>query len=706
MLIQEKLKPFDSTQLVALSIAEIAAWRGATGGCRLYLPPIQRSVVWSNEQVVNYWDSLLRGYPAGMMMIHRAVRTGQGASRKGLDAEGHTREVDENDYQLFDGQQRMAAVLLGLGDGQLKATRRLWVDLGVEPKAQSGLKFQLRITTQGQPFGYRPEAPNQKYELSKRQEHWAGWLETTGHPRREAFARVDGAQLIDARCALPLAELCALLEKHGVADGSVILDTRPGILPGVAAKFMAALDKARRSQVVLQRVAPEIVTDEAEYIRFFARLGQGGARLSDDELTYSIIKHQEPEIRDHMEAIAHGPAGRLAGEVDLVLATLRVARTCAPWAKAKAKDWEIIGRPSPAFVSQLRHDEKGAPIRRFFRSLILPGQPNHPNLQQHLEGLRRALEFDPAEHPTGLPAVLLGRIPAELLDVLLLISIKCGAEPAWLREDKELLTAFTLHWLLFVGNDAGAAWQVFLQVKEADWCWSRAAIAGLIQHLQSQGLARHLPRLGQLAVLREGIVSAAANPHLRPWSERFKEPDRDDEHPPGEALRLLSTNNELIKRALLWLQRGYITQSFDYDPTSGRDEDLPIDLDHIIPNSLFGFHWSNRDQRLDEVFRIDESALENFRWQRGVVGNSLGNFRWLDAATNRGRGNGEYVPLNQGADLVDDPAAWNSLIPRNSQRPWNAIDIGRFQALIDLRTLQLYERLVVEGGIAGIAALS
>ena len=136
-----------------LTIKDFIAWQQAEKG-RLLLPPIQRSVVWSNEQVINYWDSLLRGYPAGTMMVHR-VQTGEGdASSKGRDAEGTTCEAKEGDFHLFDGQQRMVAILLGLGEGQMKHNRKLWVDLGMKPEKKSGLKFQLRMT---RPCGRIPE---------------------------------------------------------------------------------------------------------------------------------------------------------------------------------------------------------------------------------------------------------------------------------------------------------------------------------------------------------------------------------------------------------------------------------------------------------------------------------------------------------------------------------------------------------------------
>lgn len=113
---------------IALSIGELARWRRRDKGShpRLWLPPIQRSLVWTNEQIVRYWDSLLRGYPAGLMMVHKVDKV----QAQGYDVDGNLREAAPDSYQLFDGQQRMAAILLGMDEGPLKNHLRLWVDLG------------------------------------------------------------------------------------------------------------------------------------------------------------------------------------------------------------------------------------------------------------------------------------------------------------------------------------------------------------------------------------------------------------------------------------------------------------------------------------------------------------------------------------------------------------------------------------------------
>lgn len=186
-------------------------------------------------------------------------------------------------------------------------------------------------------------------------------------------------------------------------------------------------------------------------------------------------------------------------------------------------------------------------------------------------------------------------------------------------------------------------------------------------------------------------------------AERFSSTDVPVCSSPGEALRVLSTHPERQKRALIWLQRHYITAMFpNYDPTSTRDDDLPFDLDHAIPQSLFGFHGNAKDRvvlsKNDEVLR--------FLQMRGTVGNSLGNLRWLAAADNRRRGmrSIEDEPSKGSVQpTVDDHIcrpSWNKLIPAEGPtRTWTEADVTAFQHLIDSRTLSLINTLMVESGI-------
>lgn len=383
-----------------------------------------------------------------------------------------------------------------------------------------------------------------------------------------------------------------------------------------------------------------------------------------------------------------GKAGRLAGEVDLVLAALRVAKTVEPW--ENAKKWEVISRPTPTFVSQLKDKKKVE--SKFLEMIQGKGSTNGSSgmLETLLQQVRDALSYNVISHPKGLPAILLGQLPRELVDVLILFAIKAGS----LENHKELC-AFVLHWLLFVSDDSKAASCTYQKIFDNNWTLTEYPIRNLIEEYEKDEVARFIPRKKEVLPRLEEEVKGGSH-QLRMWTERFTAADSDGERMPGEALRVLSTNRELVKRALMWLQRNYIAINFpSYDPTSDRDEDLPIDLDHIVPYDVFGFDWRNRCSRLEK-----DAISDNFRWQRGIVGNSLGNFRWLAASDNRSRGKGDYTPIEKNGDLVSNPDAWNELIGK--KKLWSKDDIAAFQRLIDLRALELYKKLLGESGIEDI----
>lgn len=667
----------------------VECMRSQDPGDRLLLPPIQRSLVWTNAQIIHYWDSLLRGYPAGLMMVHRS-----GDLTKGRDRSGETVDADANDFLLFDGQQRMMAILLGLGEGPLERTRKLWIDIGADPEPNSELLYQLRISSSGQPFGYQPDHPNSKVELRKRSERFRQWQKKRGEAI--PFTYATGCDLIDATCAIPLAELCKLMRRVNRDDVRQLIC---GLCSDAnreekAGEFVDALAGALESQVILGKVPSDIVNDPQEYVRFFTRLGQGGTRLSDDELTFSIIKNQHPFIHDRIKAIVE-TSGRLASEVDLVLSALRAAKILADPGNEgvwnSVEHWKIIGRPNPEFAAGLDDEDKTAVREKFLELIPEDGGPGL--LQPALNALRTALSY--AENWTqGFPPMLLAQIPRELLDVLVLLAVQRGEDRPWEGQDRDALTAFVLYWLLFMYNDAKAAWKVCERLHPLGnngqpGMFGLRMLPELIDEYERDGVAWVLPRIEQLGELRTQVDT---DHPLRPWAHRFTSVD-SQEIKPGEALRVLSTDRKRVQRALMWLQRRYI-YTFAYDPTSDRDEDLPIDLDHLIPQIKFQFDWRSRDRRLDNT--VD---MSRFYEVRGTLGHSLGNFRWLGAQHNRERQDGPISPLENVGDLIGDYDPWNALINKDC---WGVQDVVLFQRQIDRRTLNLYEKLLQDSGIVRI----
>src|ERR1700730_10865918 len=73
------------------------------------MPPVQRSAVWRPKQVVDLWDSLMRGLPIGTFYLVSA-----NGDRDVVDLRtGETRRFSGNGFDLLDGQQRVRALLVG-----------------------------------------------------------------------------------------------------------------------------------------------------------------------------------------------------------------------------------------------------------------------------------------------------------------------------------------------------------------------------------------------------------------------------------------------------------------------------------------------------------------------------------------------------------------------------------------------------------------
>lgn len=160
-----------SKQVTGMKLPEYLEWANGTGDFKkkLFLPPIQRGFVWKPKQIVDLWDSLLRGMPIGSLMLIHMSKDQEGRC---IGDHKTTEEIDNDAMGLLDGQQRTLAMLLGLPNAQ-PSQHCLWIDLGENGQASS--PFELRITSKTQPFGFQRFA---HVRLSR-------------HDRKEARKRYD-----------------------------------------------------------------------------------------------------------------------------------------------------------------------------------------------------------------------------------------------------------------------------------------------------------------------------------------------------------------------------------------------------------------------------------------------------------------------------------------------------------------------------------
>lgn len=149
------------------------------------LPSLQRGAVWRPNQVELLWDSIMRGFPIGSLVVTPLLQ------RQKTRSGAHTDDLPwgaEYTYHLLDGQQRANAIALGYLDPFAFAPvvkeppqTLLWLDLmplGMELEqlslksvpgfAPSTRSYLLRVTTQAHPWGFKVSDEKEP----KRLEHW------------------------------------------------------------------------------------------------------------------------------------------------------------------------------------------------------------------------------------------------------------------------------------------------------------------------------------------------------------------------------------------------------------------------------------------------------------------------------------------------------------------------------------------------------
>ena len=159
----------------SFSILDIAQWALPTTSkerpvVRVQLPALQRGAVWSVQQVERLWDSLVRGFPIGSLIL------AEPRSHLGLKPfapqKGMLPDTADAGHLLLDGQQRSTAIALAFLDPWRNIDHRnadfaLWVDLEAPPPSLQN-DYVFRLLTCSHPWGYQRQDPAQRLSISAR----------------------------------------------------------------------------------------------------------------------------------------------------------------------------------------------------------------------------------------------------------------------------------------------------------------------------------------------------------------------------------------------------------------------------------------------------------------------------------------------------------------------------------------------------------
>jgi hypothetical protein len=306
------------------TIKQISEWQKEVSGeqSKISLPSMQRGFVWKPNQIENLWDSILRGYPIGSILMSK----------------------DENDNrELLDGQQRCTSVALGFFDPfdetqpkeilNLKSyLPSIWIDL--KPiKLNDERKFIVKVLTKSHPWGFQTARQNtgnhQTLSMSDRRKAKEVFFKFQHLADDKSYLELLPKYIFpwDAYCPIPLSWLLDTNEKTienlllKIKNLKVITKYSNGdevdyssLTIDDLTPFLQAIENANSLFVPEIIVKTELLKNETENENqnnqsesqnptLFVRLNAGGTTLNGEELMYSVFKSIFPEAKELVEKI-------------------------------------------------------------------------------------------------------------------------------------------------------------------------------------------------------------------------------------------------------------------------------------------------------------------------------------------------------------------------------------------------------------------
>ncbi|MCR5888345.1 DUF262 domain-containing HNH endonuclease family protein [Hymenobacter sp. J193] len=657
---------FTQQDVATVPLTEYVSWfldPASLHYSQVQLPPIQRNSVWNIAQVERLWDSLLRGFPIGSLLL--APRAAEQAARP-LTSDQQSTGSDAG-YFLLDGQQRTRTLLLGF---QPSATSRLWVDLDpalrFDNADHNDRKFLLRLLTGHQPWGTRRQNPNEGFHEQEKHEARKQLGDTRRYdylifPVEQPGKTMATSWPLDARAPVPLDEL---IKRCGGWQGPFTYPTweqlrslipgwfsAPEAAPAHLVDLLSALENllapqpksGRPQRSVPLLLHPETITETASTAAenelapdpmevLFRRVNAGGTVLEGDEMTYSLLKSSWDQAYDLVsEVINHDKVGYLFPATGVVMAATRLARRQQGHSSdltpsvSQFRRW--LGRSAAAGA--------GADSE-FLSEMIRLLKPAHGQQQgiftQILEEFCQLSLFNPEAVPVdvGIPRKLLLELNPVLLHPVL-SWIHDNLETPTRLEDNRLPILRYLMYLLIVRPDAQKYARLAVKVLSEQPAQSDFPDQAIYCAWLKKADACALPDRSQLT---NQLPAHLANGWLNYHDELFGLSEERDGQA-ADPYHYFRSKFWHRRYLLLWFQRAYLDRWFQgYNPMRQDANDTPYDYDHIVPYS----HAVCSGRRTLELEESGEGA-KRFTPQRYLYLNSLGNYRAWPAWANRADSN-------------------------------------------------------------------
>lgn len=614
---------------ITVTLPEVASWTVVTGLAKAgpifaSIPALQRGLVWSPQQNELLWDSILRGFPIGAVVLSKW-------SEK-LKKTAEVKDVRVT-HHLLDGQQRCNAIAMGFSDPfvQLDPTKKkdvasiLWLDLCPNPDKNSTRTYWVRATTTAHPWGYRRDDDANRLSASDVRDA----LKLINRcPRNPDYVRPSPVELWPCEKAaavpVPIAWLLTLPFEdmsdlwHSLSErAAAIAAASPNLRwaskvyefcnnPGMEIErlhIFKGISRARAARLVAIE-APEELLEESQLEKtindkegisnieqLFQRLNAQGTKLDGEELAYSMIKAYWPDLEEPINKLSENrmPQARM------VSLGVRAAR---------ATDSKTNLPESPT-VSALRaiarsEGEKKTQIQNFIQQ----------DLERACHLVDQWLNYDRADNPSGLLPVHVTSIAISSREVYLLL----------------------LHFAkLLNGTDAPLNWSKTMQGLATLLHWfavDKGKVANIVfQHCRGKPSLDEI-RSGISAAISAGSMRMIHTPEAVGDFIRLPVNNYDgwnwwsliqgDGSKEGVLLRRSTWEGFLDFRnnreLLLYAQRDFVSRKFpDYNPARKdlwEAHNRPWDFDHILASYYF---YNRKEGRFREICKEWGWTIGNLR---------------------------------------------------------------------------------------------
>lgn len=650
-------------------LEEIANWQSELSNAdkpKITLPELQRGFVWKPSQIEQLWDSILRGYPIGSILMSES----------------------ENEKFLLDGQQRCTSIALGFYNPfgnrnfenflSLKSNfPTVWIDLKPE-KLTTGYKFAIRVLTRSHPWGYKLANNLDTLNMSERKAALAVFQESFGNKNYTELKTSERSPW-DAHFPIPLA---FLLETKADSESNWTKEVLAKI-----DEFLKGRTKTQysKNQYVVygdletelkklykpvydsqKRELPEIVVDaqvlkeddsqddNAQEPTLFVRLNSAGTRISGEELNYSIYKAYFPEAKQLVESIGRSfiaPSKLVSIYSRICLSELN--NDSFP-AEIKVKD----------FQKQLKNE-------KFKKSLIELIQSEVSNKNDSL--VEKAINLLAKDGDSALPPIVLKQLISNSTDLftLLLCYLKKNnfqlndnvasnfVALVWFTPDLKKLVREQLWTRIIIQK---SRWDAILKDlldqknENAFVLLEPNAVRNLLLENVLKGVNnRYEIEQFDLANENQRVIYEAIVTNTLP---NLSENDKTQENL-FAARKWNSFISKIVrigdreKSILIYAQRKYFNSKFqDFNQfESTEDTNRPWDWDHIYPHS-----WVYDRNSIHPLIK---------HWV-----NCIGNFRGLSYDDNRSENN-HYPPS---ARFILDEKVLDSFVTKSNLDLWKQID--------------------------------